>query len=374
MLRVNGQLRTHRLPPGITKTDAVKELRRLKSERDAGQVAIPRSVRMTVVGDAAFTAMDAKVASGAMSARTVALYRQRWHSHLKARIGKRKLSEITKPTVLRLSADLRKDGLSDATAAGVLVVLRSVLKFARNSDLGSVNPFADIDRAALPSAARASRDMRVLREHEIWRLLDATLPGYRPIVTLLAWSGLRVSEALGLRWQDISFVDDEFTVNGQLAPAKPGNAPEIVKTKSMRGIRTVPFLPVVRETLIDHLANEQDAGRGRDEDFLFVTRTGRPLTRQNVSERGIEQAGRRAGLGVGIRAHTLRRSFCTFVAEGGTPPAEAASLTGHDEAVWWKHYVQPRRDEQARREIVTRLTDRGVGVRPQVDQEVDQPG
>jgi integrase len=374
MLRVNGELRTHRLPSGITKTEAVKELRRLKSERDAGQVAIPRNVRMTVVANAAFSAMDAKVASGNMSARTVALYRQRWHSHLEARIGKRKLPEITKPTVLRLSADLRKDGLSDATAAGVLVVLRSVLKFARNADLGSVNPFADIDRAALPSARRASRDMRVLREHEIWRLLDATLPSYRPIVTLLAWSGLRVSEALGLRWHDISFVDDQFAVNGQLAPATRGLAPEIVKTKSTRGVRVVPFLPVVRETLIDHLASEQAAGRGGDGDFLFATQTGRPYTRQNVSERGIERAGRRAGLGQGIRAHTLRRSFCTFVAEHGIPPAEAAALTGHDEAVWWKHYVQPRRDDQARREIVMRLTDRGLGIRPQVDQEVDQLG
>jgi DNA-binding MarR family transcriptional regulator len=47
-------------------------------------------------------------------------------------------------------------------------------------------------------------------------------------------------------------------------------------------------------------------------------------------------------------------------------------LTGHDERVWWKHYVTPRRDEQSRREVVAKLTARGLGVRPEVDQEVDQ--
>jgi integrase len=81
----------------------------------------------------------------------------------------------------------------------------------------------------------------------------------------------------------------------------------------------------------------------------------------------------RAGLGGGIRAHVLRRSFATFVADDPTiPPSEAAALTGHDERVRWKHYVQPRRDEQSRREIIAKLTARGLGVRPEVDQKVDQ--
>ena len=366
MLRIDGELRTHRLPAGTSKTAALKELRRLKTDRDGGQVAIPRSIRMRQVAEAAFHSMDGKVAAGKMSARTVSLYRQRWDTHLGDRIGRRKLSEITKAAVLRLSADLQRDGLSEATAAGVLTVLRSVLKFARNADLGSVNPFADIDRAELPSS-NGERSGRVLRDGEVRRLLDAALDSYKPIVTVLAWSGVRVSEALGLRWRDISFVDDQFSVVGQLAPAKLGQTPEVVKTKSRRGIRIVPFLPIVRDTLIAHLAREQAAGRGRDEDFVFVTRTGRPLTRQAVSERGIEKAGRRAGLGEDIRAHVLRRSFCTFIAESGIPPADAAALTGHDERVWWKHYVQPRLDEQSRREIVAKLTSRGLGVSAEVD-------
>src|SRR4029077_2591975 len=129
-------------------------------------------------------------------------------------------------------------------------------------------------------------------------------------------------------------------------------------------------LPVVEDALAKQLEAELAAGRGEADDFVFCTKTGRPYTRQNISERGIEEAGVRAGLGEGIRAHALRHSFCTFVAESGVPPNEGAALTGHDEQTWWRSYVSPRRDAQARRENVAKLTALGLGVRPEVDQRL----
>jgi site-specific recombinase XerC len=107
---------------------------------------------------------------------------------------------------------------------------------------------------------------------------------------------------------------------------------------------------MVAEALATHLELELAAGHGQDDDFVFCTRTGRPYTRQNISERGIEEAGVRAGLGNGVRSQMLRHSFCTFVAESGIPPNEGAALTGHDELMCWKSYVQLRKDAQARRE------------------------
>lgn len=126
----------------------------------------------------------------------------------------------------------------------------------------------------------------------------------------------------------------------------------------------MPFLPVVEDALATQLAREIPAGRGRSDDFVFLTANGPTYTRQNISERGIEEAGVRAGLGNGIRAHILRHSFCAFVAESGIPPNEGAALTGHDEQTWWRSYVSPRRDAQARRENVAKLTALGLGVRP----------
>jgi site-specific recombinase XerD len=320
---------------------------------------------MEDLAQAAFDALDAKVSVGRASARTAASYRQRWRTHLSRRIGRRKLNGVTKATVLTVCDELRASGLQESSVGSVLVVLRSVFAYAREADFTTADPFRGIRRGALPSPADSTKSKRVLRVDEVWRLIDATRAGYRAVVTLLAWSGLRVSEAIALRWRDIDFVDGLFRVEGQLPVLKRGEAPYTVRTKSRRGVRAVPFLPVVAEALAAHLESELKAGRGGEDDFVFCTRTGRPFTRQNISERGIEEAGVRAGLGEGIRAQVLRWSFCTFVAEDPEiSPAEGAALTGHDEQTWWRSYVQPRRDAESRSAIVNRLSARGIGVRP----------
>jgi integrase len=189
-----------------------------------------------------------------------------------------------------------------------------------------------------------------------------------------AGSATTSTSSFGLRWRDIDFVEGLFRVAGQLPPLKRGETPHIVRTKSKRGVREMPFLPVVAKALTVHLEAELAAGRGQADDFVFCTRNGRPFTRQNISERGIEEAGVRAGLGKGIRAHVLRHTFCTLLAESDIAPNEAAALTGHDLQTWWKNYVQPRKDAQSRREFVETLTARGLGISPEVDQRLTNTG
>jgi hypothetical protein len=58
------------------------------------------------------------------------------------------------------------------------------------------------------------------------------------------------------------------------------------------------------------------------------------------------------------------------VAESGIPPNEGAALTGHDEQTWWRSYLSPRREAQARHENIAKLVARGLGVRPEVDQRL----
>lgn len=96
----------------------------------------------------------------------------------------------------------------------------------------------------------------------------------------------------------------------------------------------------------------------------------RPFTRQNISERGIEEAGVRAGLGGGVRAQVLRHSLCTSWRSLMCHRTKQAALTGHTEAVWWKSYVQPRRDAESRRENIEKMTARGLGVLGEVDQRL----
>jgi integrase len=52
--------------------------------------------------------------------------------------------------------------------------------------------------------------MRILERSEIAGLLDAAKPEHRPLLATLIFAGVRISEALGLRWSDVDLE------NGQL--------------------------------------------------------------------------------------------------------------------------------------------------------------
>ena len=108
------------------------------------------------------------------------------------------------------------------------------------------------------------------------------------------------------------------------------------------------MMPAVEHALVEHLASEQSAGRGRDSDLVFASRLGTPLSQRNVAVRGVEAAARAAGLGKAT-PHDLRASLCSLAGRRGVDPVEAAQITGHSLAVWTKHYARsfgkPQRDE-----------------------------
>jgi len=182
---------------------------------------------------------------------------------------------------------------------------------------------------------------------------------YRVIVTLLAYTGLRLSKAVGLRWQDIDLVESELRVRGQLSMARRDRPARIVPAKTAASVRDVPMMPAVECALVEQLEREQRAGRGPDGDFVFVTRLGTPMHQRNVSVRGVGEAAIAAGLGK-VTAHDLRRSLCALSGRRGVDPVEAAQITGHSLAVWTKHYARslgkPQRDEAR-----ARLLEYGFG-------------
>jgi len=94
-----------------------------------------------------------------------------------------------------------------------------------------------------------------------------------------------------------------------------------------------------------------------------------PLTTRQLC-RAVHAAAQAARINKPVTPHTLRHSFCTFVAESGIPPNEGAALTGQDLQTWWKNYVQPRRDRQSRADSVAKLTALGLGVHLEVDQRL----
>jgi integrase len=246
--------------------------------------------------------------------------------------------------------------------------LRAILRFARERDLMSSDPFVGVRRDRLP-AQRSKSETRALRTEDATLLLaelrkppDKGAKSARrarrdyALGCLLVDAGLRVSEALGLTWGDVELVEGVLHVRGQLAQLKAGEAAIIVPPKSRTGVRTVPLLPRLQEALEAVYAGEDDA------EFVLRTRRGTPIGRHNA-RRSIREAGKKAKLGH-VTPHVLRRTTGTALLEAGVPVATAAAILGHSVQVNHRAYVLAHRDAIERDRARDALVELGLGVSP----------
>jgi integrase len=365
---VDGRQRTRRLD-ARTERGAIREARTILAGRDGGQRVVPAHLTLDEFArDEWFPLLDSLVAAGRRSERHTDDIKGRYRVHVRPRLGHMLIGDVEPrhiAALLRAMRGRRPRPYAEATIANVLNVIRALYRLAQSRGYTSRSPVAGLDSAELPRP-RLTGAGRVLDEAELAALVRHAGTRYRAVVTVLAYTGLRLSEALGLRWGDIDFVEGELHVRGQLQLARRDRPARWVPLlKSVASARTVPLFPAVTAALVEQLADEQAAGRGADTDLVFCTRTGRPLGHRNVAQRGVEKASSRAGLGK-VTPHDLRRSFCSLAGRRGVDPVEAAQITGHSPAVWARFYARSFGKAQ-RDEARDRLLEYGFGALSEED-------
>jgi integrase len=203
-----------------------------------------------------------------------------------------------------------------------------VLKYGIREGVVEHNPVRDLDREDRPSVQRVS-EPRYLTPEELGRLLARMTDTFRPIATVCGFAGLRIGEALGLRWGDVDFDSGTITVSGQLDPQ--GNR---VPTKTPASSAAVPLLPaLVRELKAHRLRQaERDLRFTHQDALVFTTTTGRPQSQRNAL-RAVNEAADTAGLnGEGrekVGLHDLRHTFVAIALANGVTLPEAAMLARH---------------------------------------------
>ena len=203
-----------------------------------------------------------------------------------------------------------------------------------------VSPLALLSDDERPTGGGV-RDHHVWSSEEISRLLSAAEDlgrrreanyDYSPLVRLLVLTGLRVSEALALRWQDIDLLN--ATINVRHSWSREG---QLTPPKTKAGRRGVPIAPGLVDMLT--LLKPDDAS---DEDFVFSTTGRRPISYHNFRDRGFAPALAKAGLAdKGITIHGLRSAAVSLYAARGLSMLETATIMGQaDPGVTWKHYAR----------------------------------
>src|SRR5262249_20893504 len=137
---------------------------------------------------------------------------------------------------------------------------------------------------------------RVLEAEEVRRLIDATPKPYRVLVGLLAYTGLRISEALGLVWDDVDLDASVIKVRMQLSRPKRGERARRVPLKTKKAARAIDLAPEVERMLREHRRHALELGHARSDGFVFCTLTGAPMSARNAAARGLDKGANSAGL------------------------------------------------------------------------------
>jgi len=136
----------------------------------------------------------------------------------------------------------------------------------------------------------------------------------RAMLELLYASGLRASECLTLRLEDLNVTAGYVTATGK------GSRQRLVPV----GAQALRWVERYVSTSRPGFVRRSDPG------ILFLNRYGRPLSRQSLWS-VIKRAARRAGLRSAVSPHTLRHCFASHLLERGADLRSVQILLGHED-------------------------------------------
>jgi integrase len=233
-------------------------------------------------------------------------------------IGSMRLVDVNVDVVAEWSA-VNERVMARTTACFALLTLRQVLRFAVRRGWMPVNPVVLLEPAERPRWRPGKVD--VLEGDDLARVLDRA-HSYRALFTVLAFSGLRIGEALGLCWRDVDFDGGLLRVHRQWTRYR-----EHGPLKTDAGTREIILAaPVVRLLRNCWLESER---KGAD-DFVFVNTWGRPHDYRRVGtafRTAVERAGVRGGGRLSL--HSLRHGYASMLIGSGLDVVFVSRQLGH---------------------------------------------
>ena len=248
-------------------------------------------------------------------------------------LGSRKvaLHRVTEETLVGFIHKESREGLSARSLARLISALRSFFRFLVLSGLVSKDATAQL---TTPSTWLALPKFLTVAETEaLLRSPDEKKPRGvrdRAMLEVLYGSGLRVSELATLKLAEINLEDGFLVCRGK------GGKERIVPLGRTACAAIKRYLAEVRPRL---------DGGGREE--LFLSRRGRPFTRQGVWKL-LRQHAAAAGLAARISPHVLRHSFATHLLERGADLRSVQLMLGHSQITTTQIYTHVSRERLRR--------------------------
>ncbi|MCL7486656.1 MAG: site-specific integrase [Desulfobulbaceae bacterium] len=298
-----GNIQTGKRPQSL------KEMRLMDIEREkAEKQAAEKEEKLNISLDTVAQEYLAGLNKSTQLANT-----SRYNNHIKPIFGNTPLREIDPLSLERFKRSLAKKGLAPKTIHHTLTIIRTI--FRKAISWGYYSGTVPTNRVDFPKVN--NKRLRFLTHDEASQLLNELAkrsPMTHDQVLIALHCGLRSGEVRGLKWRDLDF------------KSKVVHLPTTKGQESQQVYMTDP----VKEMLLERIPED-----AKPEDYVFPdTKGGLQFKISDTFPRTVEDLGFNEGLGprdatYRVVFHTLRHTFCSWLAMQGTPLYTIQKLARH---------------------------------------------
>lgn len=283
-----------------------------------------------------FTKEWARAKMPDLSANTVRIYTYVLNRFILPELGGYKLMELRPRLIEQWKQDLLAANTGKRTVQQSLGLLSSICKSATAQELMLSNPCLVIDGPRLPRKSivpLSPSEVEGLRTH----MIERGHIGGATLVSVLAYAGLRPSEAYALYWSDVS--DGAISVTKKVVE---GRILPYTKTQVPRAVTICqPLASDLRELYMAR-------GEPDPDQLVFPRKDGHTMTRTDIGNfrRRIFLPARKAIGREDAGPYHLRHSYASMRIAEGANPAVVAGECGHSVATLLKTYTHLYQGDQ----------------------------
>ena len=291
---------------------------------------------------------------------TIALYIGSWNKYVKpSDLYPMPLDKITPKVIQKFYYKLKKN---DCPISAIKSINKTMNRFYGYLVMNRYVPSNFINQLSIPKESKEEeKKITTWSDGELSSILkgfEKAQNGFRLrfLLVMATYTGLRISELLGLKYDDIKRTPDGYEVSVRRQVQRivhyyeDGSKETIIEAdtlKSPSSYRTIPLNPIIIHEYNLHKKwhLEEQMRTGYRTDFIFTTDSGKLIDKRNA-----EISVKRYYKIIGVEPkgfHTYRHTFGTNLYKRGVPMKTASDLLGHsDISITAKYYIGTDKEEK----------------------------
>ncbi|MFP7226163.1 site-specific integrase [Priestia filamentosa] len=264
--------------------------------------------------------------------------------HLLHYFGNMKLKNIKRHMYQQMLNDFYEKGYSLSSISSLHITANLIFKRALELELIHQSPatFAKLPKKQVTVEEVESDETKVnfLEKKELMEFLEvAKIEGLYldyQLFSTLSYTGMRIGEALALKWTDIDFETGIISITKTLfnGTNRMTNY-QLLPPKTKESIRTIFVDEFILKVLKRHKVQQSEykllAGTDyANEDFVFANPNGYPVTTKFMNHR-IRRLLKKTSITKHITPHSLRHTHASLLIEAGAGVKEVQEILGHSD-------------------------------------------